>query len=104
MSGGAHCVISLVIDADDDETGQPACVVHAHWAPCPFDGAPASPSVLHADDIHGPEGALEFWRSRTDGQRPLVVHRGSLLGPGRPHEVEKEFRGCWCDPVLHTAD
>jgi hypothetical protein len=88
----AHCVISLVFDT---EVGRmvPACVVHTSHAPCLRNGEPASTTPLETWDDHGRTAAVKFWRTRTHGQRPLIVHHG------RPDD-EREHGGadCWCGP------
>jgi hypothetical protein len=106
----AHCVISRVRDANDPTgrllealMGGPmtACVVHAHHHPCPRDGQPADPAPLHTDDRHGRVPAVALWATRTDRQRPLVIHQGNLGSTAPAHETDGVL--CWCRPEVLPA-
>jgi hypothetical protein len=96
----AHCVISPIVDADDMVVAE-ACMVHAHWAPCPRDGEPAAPLSLHALGTTR-EDALNSWQIRTDRQRPLVIHRDD----GRPIDAHTSDDGdhCSCGPEIIPAE
>jgi len=75
------------------------CVVHTHYAPCPRDGEPACPDVMHGDEHPSAEASIRSHRVRTLGQRPLLLHRGSLtdVGPaGQDHAVGATDTACWC--------
>lgn len=98
VTTAAHCVISLVTDTGDAGWPlNPACVVHTHWAPCPHDGAPASPAVLHTEHTPTAEG---LWWDRTHGQRPLVMHHDLACGD---HALGVADVTCWCQPVVLPA-
>lgn len=90
----AHCVISRVND------GEPACMVHTHYAPCPRDGEPANPGVVHTDDIPSRDEAIAHWYRRTHGQRTLVVHVGRL---GDDHDTGVNAVDCACGPEVIWA-
>jgi len=94
----AHCVVSAIYDTDVDAL-VPACVVHAHYAPCPRNGAPASGTPLHSDDHAGEEAAVAYWTQVTGRQRPFVVHHGSIADP----EHNTEGWDCPCLPSHYTA-
>lgn len=96
----ASCVLSTVVDTDNNDATVVACMVHTHYAPCPFNGQPASPIALHSDDVRdgGRLAAVAFWRIRTNGQRPLVLHHGSLTDG--THELAPD---CACGPELLGA-
>lgn len=92
----AHCVISLVVDTDQQPPrARPGCIPHVHWAPCPLDGQPASTTPLHTDDADL-AAAVQNWRLRTHSQRPLVIHHGSWAAEDRDHDIAEPWRGCWC--------
>jgi hypothetical protein len=106
----AHCVISRIHGTDgplpwlvEVMTGGPVtvCVVHAHHHPCPRDGQPADPSPLHTDDHHGRVPAVALWATRTDRQRPLVIHQGNLASTAPEHETGGPL--CWCRPEVLPA-
>jgi hypothetical protein len=90
----AHCVISLANGTD------PACMVHTHYAPCPRDGEPANPGVMHTDMTPSRAEAIEHWRRRTHGQRTLVIHVGRL---GEEHDIGVNAVDCWCGPEVIWA-
>jgi len=94
----AHCVISAIYDTDQDAL-VPACVVHAHYSPCPRDGEPAAAKPLHSDDHNGVDEAVEYWAQVTDRQRHLIVHHGSMADDG--HNLEG--LDCPCLPSHYTA-
>lgn len=91
---GAHCVISLINGTD------PACMVHTHYAPCPRDGEPASPGVVHTDPHPTRDEAVAHWRARTAGQRTLVIHTGRL---GDDHRIGENDVDCPCGPDVIWA-
>jgi hypothetical protein len=86
----AHCVISIVLDAD--EGAVPGCVVHAAYAPCMHDGEPASPVPLHAFGHQDREAAIRMWRIRTRGQRPLIIHDEQRVPDPADHVIEDEIQ------------
>jgi hypothetical protein len=93
-----------VLDADDPVLPvRGACVVHRHYAPCPLDGDPACALPLHGDEHPSREAALASHEIKTLGQRPLVLHRGSLtdLSPTGAEHVVDERTDCWCGPTLY---
>lgn len=76
--------------------GQIACTVHCCYLPCWREGQPASPVPVHmGSDHYSREELLHEWRETTAGQRPLVLHRGPIVGGA--HRVD-EAGACWCDP------
>lgn len=95
-------MISAVVDADDSLLPvSGACVVHAHWAPCPHNGEPASGVALHSATVPDRNEALTSWVRKTHFQRPLVLHRGSLADTP-DHNIETDD-GCWCGPEFFPA-
>lgn len=97
----AKCVISSIVDTDLDRV-VPACVVHAAYAPCPYNGQPACRTPLHTDDHLSRDAAVEFWELRTGRQRPLVLHRGRLdVGD---HQTDGDGVSCWCGPEVLGGD
>jgi hypothetical protein len=100
----AHCVISAVIDTDDAGSlfPEPACVVHAHWAPCPLDGDPASPLPLHALPGTTRATATRMWQVRTHRQRPLVIHR--VDGRRAEEHDSGDSTTCACGPEVLAAE
>lgn len=107
----AHCVISRIVDGGPDPRvflaqavlGGPVtvCMVHAHYQPCPSDGAPAVREPLHTDDHVGRVPAVAEWATRTARQRPLVIHQGSLACRAPAHETDGVL--CWCRPEVVPA-
>jgi hypothetical protein len=99
----AHCVVSVVADSDAgpfaDATS--ACVVHCHHTPCPDNGKPANPDPIHSDTSFGRVRVVMEWASRTDRQRPLVIHNGSLASMHPEHWTDG--RDCWCRPETVPA-
>jgi len=95
----ARCVLSTILDTDNDDRLVVACVVHTHYAPCPRDGEPANPLAIHADEASpGRAQAIGWWRRTTAGQRPLVIHRGDMTDG--THEIVED---CRCAPEILAA-
>ena len=92
----AECVVSSILDTDLNRM-VPACVVHAAYTPCPFDGQPACPTPLHTYPLPSREAVVQLWEQRTAGQRRLVVHRNTgELG----HDLTETGATCWCGPEV----
>jgi hypothetical protein len=98
----AHCVISQIIDTDGDGVVL-ACVVHAHGAPCPLNGQPASRGALHTDDRSGRDAVIQGWALRTHRQRTLVIHRGEMR-PSKQHATGRHSFDCWCEPEVFPGE
>jgi hypothetical protein len=93
---GAHCVTSW---ADAGQmAGRFVCMVHTHEAPCPRDGEPASPAVVHTDAIPSRNRARAAWLLRTHGQRTLVIHVGDSLSGD--HSLDVNGVDCECRPEV----
>lgn len=90
----AHCVISAVNGFDL------ACMVHTHYAPCPRDGEPANPGVMHTDAVPFRDAAVFMWKLRTHGQRTLVIHVGDIRDG---HKIGVNDVDCKCHPEVIWA-
>ena len=100
----AQCVISAVADTDDPDVPiVAACVVHAHWAPCPHWGEPAIPVPLHGlgDDR---DELLRTWWVRTHRQRPLVLHHEVDGMTAEDHATGATDTSCRCGAELLPAE
>jgi hypothetical protein len=97
----AHCVISAIFDSEDGMV--PACVVHTTYAPCPHDGEPANPGPLHMFNHESRDAGVEFWRLRTHGQRPLVIHDEQRMPDLAGHVIEDEILPCPCGAEVLKA-
>jgi len=96
-------VVSVVADsATGPFAATSACVVHCHHAPCPDNGRPANPDPLHSDTTFGRVRTVAEWATRTDRQRPLVIHQGSLASMHPEHWTDG--RDCWCQPETVPAE
>jgi hypothetical protein len=93
----ARCVLSMIVDTDNNCAYVLACMVHTHYAPCPKGGEPANPIPLHG--WTGDDGLIRRWEERTGQQRPLLIHNGDVTDD---HEVGAAL-ACWCDPEVHLA-
>jgi hypothetical protein len=82
----AHCVISLILDADEGLVS--GCVVHAAYAPCMHDGDPACQVPLHGFNHEDRDAALRMWRIRIHQQRPLIVDDERSLPDPADHVIE----------------
>lgn len=91
----AHCVLSAVND------GEVACMVHTHYAPCPRNGEPANPGVVHTHALPSREEAIEHWRRRTHGQRTVVIHVGEMAAGS--HDIGVDAVDCPCGPEVIWA-
>lgn len=95
----AKCVLSVIVDTSNNDAVVAACMVHTSYAPCTHDGEPASPVALHSDEKPpGHDAAIGAWRIRTDGQRPLVLHRGDMTDG--THVLAED---CCCGPDVLPA-
>lgn len=74
----ARCVYGPTLD--DDGSTRLACNVHCAFGRCPHQGQPASQVPMHALASVPREENVAFWRLRTDGQRPLVIHCAAHTG------------------------
>jgi hypothetical protein len=95
----ARCVLSMIVDTDNQNAYILACMVHTHYAPCPLDGEPACPTPLHGWTERDP---VRMWEERTGRQRSLLIHNGDVLDPVE-HEVG-EGLACWCRPEVHSGE
>ncbi|MBO2461646.1 hypothetical protein [Actinomadura violacea] len=104
------CIYFPLLDEATERWGL-ACTLHGdHPWPCPFDthtvaGLPLLPcgpaegaGDVHVDRLPTREAALAYARSRTHGERPIVVHAGSR-GFG-DHPLHQPTRSCWCGPEV----
>jgi hypothetical protein len=98
----AHCVISLILDADEGLV--PGCVVHAAYAPCTHDGDPACQVPLHAFNHADREAAIRMWRTRTHQQRPLIVHDEQRIPDPADHVIEDRILPCPCGAEVLAAE
>lgn len=93
----AHCVITR-----SRPDAMPICHVHAYpqvEGACPGAGREAVTDPLHRDLRHGRIPAVADWTTRTDRQRPLLIHNGNLECVAPPHgDVD-----CWCRPETIPA-
>ena len=99
----AECVISATYDTDV-EALVPACIVHTTHAPCPHDGEPANPAPLHMFNHQDRETAIRFWRQRTHGQRPLIIHEKQRVPDPADHVIEDEILPCPCGAKVLPAE
>lgn len=91
----AHCVLSLANAGD--VAGEIVCMVHTHVAPCPRNGEPASPSVIHTAPVPSRDRAVTAWELRTHRQRTLVIHVGEL---DESHDIGVNAVDCPCRPEV----
>jgi hypothetical protein len=102
----ATCVVALTYDPDYGHLAY-ACNVHCSFdirpdGACGHQGKPASPVALHAWADHHRAETVAFWRERTNGQRPLVIH--CLVWP-QDHNTSGEapYSGCGCGAEVIEA-
>lgn len=100
----AHCVISAIVDSDQDYALIPACMVHTAHAPCMHDGELASPVPLHAFNCAQREDAIRMWQIRTHRQRPLIIHDERRIRDPAGHVIEDEIRPCPCGAEVLAAE
>lgn len=96
----ARCVMSTIIETDEDWEPAVACMVHTHYSPCPHDGEPAATGMLHAWATPSRAEVVMFWWRRTLGQRTLVLHFDNTPEDDEPAQDHTQTTDCWCSPEL----